>query len=156
MSALAHKEGRSVSSQVLSSFLVAQHREVDDLLTLMAASCGTPAAADLFNHLRRALEHHIALEEKVLFPAFEQRGGPSGPIAVMRREHAVIRELLVPQASLLSDGAPCRARLAQLEAIMSQHNAKEEQVLYPMSDQLFADCAEDLLAAMTESAAIAN
>jgi hypothetical protein len=38
--------------------------------------------------------------------------------------------------------------------LVSQHHLKEENVLYPMSDKLLADCAEGLLAAMKEATVV--
>ena len=42
-----------------------------------------------------ALLHHFAMEEEVMFPAFEARTGMTqGPTAVMRSEHRQMTDLL--------------------------------------------------------------
>ena len=104
-----------------------------------------------FTDFRRIIEHHLQTEEEVLFPAFEQRTGSSmGPTQVMRMEHIQIRELIAAMASSL-EGRNKQEYLGQsdtLMVLMQQHNIKEENVLYPMTDQVLAGEREQLLPRM--------
>jgi iron-sulfur cluster repair protein YtfE (RIC family) len=95
-----------------------------------------------------ALELHIAFEEGDLFPAFEEASGMrEGPTAVMRAEHAEMRDLLhaLGAAEPRIDPEGCRAELEHLRSILQQHNVKEEAVLYPACDRLLGTRG-DLLA----------
>jgi hemerythrin-like domain-containing protein len=89
--------------------------------------------------LSDALGRHFAFEEDALFPAFEASTGlREGPSAVMRLEHAYMRNLLEGLAAAAPEHDPegCRAELDNLFVMLQQHNAKEEGVLYPACDQL--------------------
>lgn len=81
------------------------------------------------------LERHITFEETLLFPLFEARAGARGPIAVMRLEHAHIREAL---RALLVEATRDEA-IETLAALLGEHNAKEERVLYPLFDEMTSD-----------------
>lgn len=84
------------------------------------------------------VQQHFCAEEHVLFPAFEEATGMTqGPTQVMRQEHQQMRALM--QAAL--DGLQARdadeySGHAETQfMLMQQHNAKEENVLYPLCDQ---------------------
>jgi uncharacterized protein (DUF2249 family)/hemerythrin-like domain-containing protein len=87
----------------------------------------------------RGLRRHIAFEEHVLFPEFEARTGftpEQGPTAVMRAEHRQIEALVEQIARTIGDPAASVGALRQrLHEILGAHNMKEEQVVYPGTDQ---------------------
>jgi hemerythrin-like domain-containing protein len=94
------------------------------------------------------MRRHFAREESVLFPAFEARTGMSGgPTFVMRAEHQQMNGLLGEMNSALSqrDAKTYLGLSETLLMLMRQHNMKEENILYPMSDQALADEQADLL-----------
>ena len=97
------------------------------------------AGARLFERFARELERHIAFEEELLFPVVEREmglGSDSGPTAVMREEHAQIRSFLAAIAGeMRNPGAPVGEKRRALAWVLEEHNAKEEQMLYPMTDQ---------------------
>ena len=125
----------------IRELLSADHRHCDDLFSAVErlvakASWGEAQAA--FGRLARAMRQHFDAEETILFPAFEARTGMRmGPTQVMRGEHAQMNELLdAAQAALDAKNADDYAGNAEtLLIMMQQHNMKEENVLYPMSDQ---------------------
>ena len=92
-----------------------------------------------------ATQRHFQMEEEVLFPAFEAATGMTGgPTQVMRGEHDQMRALLEQLAEGVSAQDATRV-LGLTESFMvfiQQHNMKEEQILYPMTDQRLADAAE--------------
>jgi hemerythrin-like domain-containing protein len=97
------------------------------------------------------MRRHFSMEEDVLFPAFEQRTGMSGgPTFVMREEHRQMNGLLAEMGAALArrDGQAYLGQSETLLMLMRQHNMKEENILYPMSDQALADRQSELLAAM--------
>jgi DUF438 domain-containing protein len=87
---------------------------------------------------------HFAREEELLFPAFEAATGHTmGPTRVMRMEHDQMRGLFVSAAEALA-AHDARRFLGVSESLMvlvQQHNMKEEQILYPMCDEVLPDAA---------------
>jgi hemerythrin-like domain-containing protein len=110
------------------------------------------AGARHYEEFRHATEHHFGMEEEVLFPAFEERSGSTiGPTRVMRMEHVQMRELFEQMAQALQ-GQNADAFLGLSETLlvmMQQHNMKEEQILYPMTDQVLAAEREEVLDRMS-------
>ncbi|AKH20455.1 hemerythrin domain-containing protein [Sedimenticola thiotaurini] len=101
-----------------------------------------------FEAFRDATENHFSMEEGILFPGFEQRTGQSaGPTQMMRMEHVQMRQLLVDMetAVRLMDSERYLGLSETLMMLMQQHNMKEEQMLYPMTDQVFAADAQATL-----------
>lgn len=135
-------------------FLGSDHRACDDLFASAenaAALKNWEAARDLFGRFDAAIKHHLAMEEEVLFPAFEARtGNAMGPTRVMRMEHEQMRTLLDDMARALTD-ADQNSYLGlseTLNMLMQQHNLKEENMLYPMSDQVLSGEREGLIRSM--------
>ena len=134
----------------LTAPLVADHRHCDRLLATAedaAQRADWTACREHFDAFRAAMLHHFEVEENVLFPAFEQATGMAmGPTAMMRSEHAQMRDLLNHMAAVTA-AARRDDYLGLSETLllyMQQHNLKEENVLYPMSDQALAASGIDL------------
>lgn len=129
----------------ISEFLTADHRRGDELFAAAAQAAergdwaGCRQGFDVF---RQALKHHMDIEEKVLFPAFERATGLSaGPTRVMRREHQELLALLdrIAAAAAARDAPGFRRTAEPFTALMYQHSAKEENVLYPLCDEALPD-----------------
>ncbi|MGE5277694.1 MAG: hemerythrin domain-containing protein [Acidobacteriota bacterium] len=107
------------------------------------------AARDLYGEFALGLRRHIGFEEQLVFPAFEQRAGlppTAGPTAVMRAEHREIEGLLDRiEAGIGEAAAPVEALRRSLHAVLGDHNLKEEQVLYPSTDDLLGEEEADRL-----------
>jgi len=90
-----------------------------------------------FFDFKSGLERHIVWEEEILFPIFEERTGmQGGPTAVMRMEHIQIKKLLSSiYDQILKRNFETESLESQLFGILSSHNVKEENVLYPWIDQ---------------------
>lgn len=102
----------------------------------------------------RAMERHFTMEESVLFPAFEQASGSEmGPTAVMRHEHVQMRQLFaaMEEAVQRKSSDDYLGNSETLLILMQQHNAKEEQILYPMIDRMFGAQLPALLQQMESS-----
>ena len=134
----------------LTAPLVADHRHCDGLFaTAEDAAQRTDWAAcrERFDAFRAAMLQHFEIEENVLFPAFEQATGMTmGPTAMMRSEHAQMRDLLENMTAVIAAGRrdDYLGMSETLLLYMQQHNLKEENVLYPMSDQVLAASGIDL------------
>jgi hemerythrin-like domain-containing protein len=97
------------------------------------------------------LERHLRLEETVLFPAYESVSGtPDGPTEVMRHEHTQMRSLVsaLAGAAAQTDPQAFRDVFETLLVLLQQHNLKEEQVLYPLCDQVLVEERPRLLEAL--------
>jgi regulator of cell morphogenesis and NO signaling len=97
-------------------------------------------AVQAFKEFHAGLERHIVWEEEILFPAFETKTGmTSGPTQVMRWEHQQIQGFLKAIADKLAAGTNDTGDdEAGLLAVLGPHNHKEENILYPMIDQVTA------------------
>lgn len=98
------------------------------------------AAASAFDTFRRDMAHHFRMEEEALFPALIDAGGPSGPVQVMRMEHAQMNDLLEQMGAAVAarDANEYGGLSETLLVVMQQHNHKEENILYPIADQVLA------------------
>ena len=143
----------------LGSYLGGDHNACDDLFSEAenaVAAKDWPRAGAQFDRFAAAMARHFAMEEDVLFPAFEDRTGMrGGPTAVMRGEHQQMNGLLAGMRAALEkrDNPAYLGQSETLLMLMRQHNMKEENILYPMSDQALADRQAELLAAMEAVAA---
>lgn len=130
----------------VAEYLEGDHRRLDAMFPIVeeALSVGSFAEArERFAEFSCGLDRHIELEEMELFPEFEKATGMNGggPTFVMRREHQEIRALLerVARALEAGDARSARASMEALADTLTEHNLKEEHVLYPMIDRAAVD-----------------
>jgi hemerythrin-like domain-containing protein len=121
------------------------HREFDQL-----------SAAEALDFLRNFADRcHHSKEEKQFFPALANHGLPSkvGPLAVMLGDHDQGRALLSRMADAL-DGARTSKPGADLEFaraansyvdLMREHIGKENEVLFPMGDEMLSEADQAAL-----------
>ncbi|MFZ0888536.1 MAG: hemerythrin domain-containing protein [Candidatus Binataceae bacterium] len=110
------------------------------------------AVVDRLSQFIFGLRRHIRMEEDHFFPLFEDRSripAGSGPTAVMRAEHQEI-EATLRAVEKLFDAHDCAAVIQTIEgqrahpsSLFRSHDAKEENVLYPMADRLFTQEEKD-------------
>ncbi|MCK5876025.1 MAG: hemerythrin domain-containing protein [Candidatus Marithrix sp.] len=101
-----------------------------------------------FTKFHTAMEKHFTAEEEILFPTFEERTGQTmGPTQVMRMEHTQMRQIFTQMQTSLAqrDDEQYLGLSETLLMLMQQHNMKEEQMLYPMIDQVFGNEATSLI-----------
>lgn len=138
----------------ITQTLTHKHRECDDFFVgaeNAVAKNDWDEALHLFGQFHTTLEQHLQHEEQVLFPAFEQRSGISmGPTQMMRMEHVPMRELLQAMQASLAERNRQRylGQSETLLTLMQQHNVKEENVLYPMTDRVLQGEQESILQRM--------
>ncbi len=145
--------------QLISDYMNKDHRHCDAAFARAedraAARDWTGLARDGGTFLRE-IEHHIGLEEDLLFPAFEDKTGmTSGPTETMRAEHEQMRGMFAQmRAAIEAKNAEQYLGIAQtLLSLLQQHNMKEESMMYPMLDQSLGDDAHSLLARLERLAA---
>ena len=129
----------------LTAFFEQDHRDcdarwadVEELLDTQDVDAARPAWVKFDAGMRR----HIAMEEEVLFPAFESAAkmGGGGPTAVMRAEHQQMIGLLDQIEAAIGSGDAEQAMDIgdTLLMLIQQHNIKEEGMLYPMAENVLA------------------
>ncbi len=125
----------------IARYLTEEHRKCDLLYARTEeAVVGEEwsRAEEFFKEFKEKTLLHFRKEEEVLFPEFEERTGMvMGPTQVMRHEHAQARELLEKLEEALGrrDREGFLSIGESLMILIQQHNMKEEQILYPLSDQ---------------------
>ncbi len=94
-------------------------------------------ARKCFEEFKSRLENHMVWEEEFLFPFFDDKTDMQYPglTAVMRTEHAQIREALLEVHSQTVNRNPhSEGSELSLSAILGARNYKEESTLYPVID----------------------
>ena len=132
----------------VTEHLATDHRRLDAILAevrSLVQAGALPQAGTRFTEFQCGLDHHIDVEEQILFPLFEQMTGlrDGGPTFVMRGEHVEIHRLMDDTTAVLQTGdqAQADAALDSLMDVLASHNMKEERVIYPMTDRAAGDDA---------------
>ncbi len=135
-------------ARTVSDYLGWDHARLDVILNDVSRLVGQKAYVDAsraFAEFACGLNWHIEAEETTLFPAFEEKTGiVQGPTVVLREEHRVIQRCIVEVTSALatSDAGTIERAISDLRETLGDHNIKEEQVLYPMTDRVMTDAQE--------------
>jgi hemerythrin-like domain-containing protein len=128
----------------------------ETLYTLGKESLAGPT--DRLAQFIMGLRRHIRMEEELLFPFLEERAGlptGAGPTAVMRVEHRQIEAALGELEEVLPSGScatiiqTVEGQPVHLTVLLSNHDAKEGNILYPLADRIAsADEVRELVSAM--------
>ena len=135
----------------IGEFMSRGHKDCDQAFARAEESAGAdwPATEAKFKIFLRSMQQHLAMEEEVLFPAFEEQTGMSGggPTETMRVEHEQMRRLFeqMQQAVAARDAKQYLGLCETLMLLMQQHNLKEEDMMYPMLDEAVGAQAADLI-----------
>ncbi|HYQ72147.1 MAG TPA: hemerythrin domain-containing protein [Gammaproteobacteria bacterium] len=133
------------------NWLVHEHSLYEELLSSCqeAADMDDWETADLaFRDLVTHLKRHMALEEEVLYPAYESDPrAPQGPTTALREEHANIVRLIQDMARIIKsrNSEHVLEGLAQLEFHMIKHHEKEEDIFLPMASHILNANRDELL-----------
>ena len=132
------------------NWLVHEHSLYEDLLT----ECHDAVENEdwegvnlIFSQLVMHLKRHIALEEEVLYPAYESAPhAPQGPTTALREEHSTIIRLLQDMAPVIRtrDSEHLLDCLAHLENQMIKHHEKEEDIFLPMASLILNSRRDEL------------
>jgi len=128
----------------IATFMAEGHASCDELFTIaenLASAEDWSGVQTAFDAFVAEIETHFKREEDLLFPKLESRmGSGGGPTQVMRMEHEQMRGLIAGMKELVTaqDKDEVLGEAETLLILMQQHNMKEEQILYPMIDQMLA------------------
>lgn len=122
----------------LSELMGDDHHDLDDRLGLLK---GLPASDRTtrqvaFDAFRSDLLHHMAIEEEHLFPRMlELDPSLSGLVRRLLDEHRAIKDALdlLGRELALGSGA-VEASIFELTNVLGEHNAREEESVYPWLD----------------------
>lgn len=120
----------------ITEYLLADHRAIEELLT---RARGSAFDLDAFTEMRKRLLRHIAVEEKVLFPAVLARDPGALPDAKqLKIEHAALGTLLVP--------VPDLALAGEIATILAVHDDREECAggVYERCERALGDASFEL------------
>jgi hemerythrin-like domain-containing protein len=122
----------------LTDALLGEHAVIYPLLDQLERAPITSAgeARAQASLLAAGLASHAQIEDQLLFAHLEAEiGAEAGPLAVMRREHDEIEGALANLERVESTGE-ARRLATYLVGVARQHFAKEEQVLFPMAEEI--------------------
>lgn len=124
----------------IREYLTEDHGHCDELFANMedAVIKSIESAKKAYEAFAKEAERHFQIEERVMFLEFEQKTGMTqGPTAIMRHEHAQMRNLIAEMGKAIEakDKDKFFGNSETLMILMQQHNMKEEQMLYPMAQQ---------------------
>lgn len=125
----------------ITAYYEADHHCLDELFESFQSwkRKDFPKAKEYFREFKFGLQRHIVWEEEILFPIFEEKTGmrDCGPTVVMRMEHRQIKAALEAiHEKVKAKNPDSDADEEQLVSILSQHNQKEENILYPEMDHV--------------------
>jgi hemerythrin-like domain-containing protein len=138
------------------NWLVHEHTLYEDLLSLCleAVEVGDWGTVDRsFHELVTHLKRHMALEEEVLYPAYESAPNvPQGPTMALREEHTNIVGLIQDMARVIKtmNQEHVLECLVQLENLMVKHHEKEEDIFLPMAGHFLQASHDELLRKLEE------
>lgn len=126
----------------LAAWFTRCHRTCDDLWIKVEDAVDKDDKSEILStttHFASKIRKHLELEEEILFPRLGQATGmgSQGPIGVMLMEHKQMKNLLdlIEDGARAGDGDQVLDYGDTLLMLTQQHNIKEEQVLYPMSEE---------------------
>ena len=113
--------------------LVEDHKRVKEIIEKLL---GTSASAketrqDLLGQLKKELEAHEALEEKLLYPALKQQEPTRDMALEAYQEHHVVDVLLDELESMDFQDEAWKAKLRVLQENLLHHIREEEKDLFP-------------------------
>lgn len=124
------------TNETLATLLENEHHQIDHgIEAFVSAANGSDETGQLMGAIQ-SLRRHIYLEEAMVFPEL-RAAGMVAPVFVMLREHGEIWRVLDDLEAGVGSGAERPALLnlcAQLAERLDAHNMKEEQILYPRTD----------------------
>ena len=124
------------------NWLVHEHSLYEDLLGRCQDAVEIEdwsGANFVFRELVTHLKRHMALEEEVLYAAYETAGeAPQGPTIALREEHDQIVRLVRDMLRVIKtrDSDHVLECLLHLEKQMIKHHEKEEDIFLPMASHI--------------------
>lgn len=146
--------------ETLQTAFIEDHHRADALFEAARQAIGAgdwALAQEHFSAFRRGIENHMRVEETFLFPAFEGApGNADDPLThILRKGHKDLRAFFeeVLEAILSQDAEEALEVMGTVQVILEQHDAKEENELYPAIDGLLQPQSATVLSELAARAA---
>ena len=134
----------------VGKFMADDHEGCDEMFVEVESAVTTgdwDLAHERWNRFEAAMRRHFEIEEEILFPEIERSTRMlGGPTDVMRMDHRQMRSLFQPLLdTITAKDSPGFLGLSETMMVMiQQHNMKEEQVLYPLAEDVLPDPDETI------------
>lgn len=145
----------------ITAFMMRDHAKIGGMAQrfVLLKEADPPAAGRLFSQLKMKLLRHMAWEEEVLFPLFEEKSGLSifGATSSIRAEHRQIRNLLghIDRAFKRKSGKDTHLLEQTLISLLKTHDKKEDEIVLPWVDRVVEEDEKgDLVSMMTRNLAV--
>lgn len=105
-------------------------------------------ANDFFKQLVTGLKAHMAMEEEVLYPAYESHPDlPQEPVVALREEHDNIVRLVRDLARIIKsrDSEHILQSVLPLDQALISHHEKEEDIFLPMAGRFLLPQKDDIV-----------
>jgi hemerythrin-like domain-containing protein len=151
---------RRIDMETISSYLAHDHARCDALFAQAQSALEDgqwPQAARAFACFGDALERHLLVEERIVFPAYEKAiRTASVPASAMRTEHLRIRGIVQRLAYSIEKrlGGEAFDHAGTLRSVLDRHDELEQRKLYPMVERVLAGRQEAVIASMYEFGAM--
>ena len=142
--------------QSTENWLIHEHSLYENLLSQCTEAIEIEdwGTADLlFKRMVTHLKRHMALEEEVLYPAYEaETHAPQGPTGALREEHDHIVRLIMDMSRVIKtrNSDYVLECLVHLEKQMIKHHEKEEDLFLPMASHILNANREDISRQLSE------
>lgn len=146
--------------ETISSYLANDHARCEALFAQAQSALEDgqwPQAARAFACFGDALERHLLVEERIVFPAYEKAiRTASVPASAMRAEHLRIRGIMQRLAYSIEKrrGDEAFDHAGILRRVLDRHDQAEQGKLYPMVERVLAGRQEAVIASMYEFGAM--
>lgn len=127
------------------SYLVAKHREMEELLDQLESADDPGSRRELRSAVTVELARHMAIEERVLFPAIREELAPQDPetfsddVLEALEEHHVLKVLLDELHDMDLDDDRFAAKAEVLSETVEHHHEEEEDDLFPALIEAWPD-----------------
>lgn len=113
------------------ALLVAEHRQVDQLLERAAASNDPGERAELLAQVRRALTEHAVAEENALYPVVFQQANLRETVPDLYEEHSQMKVALFQLEQMPKEGETWTKGVIEFRTLIAEHVSEEESVVFP-------------------------
>jgi hemerythrin-like domain-containing protein len=113
------------------------HKKVSQLFEEIESASG-PSKKQVFNQLKSELDVHAHIEEKIFYPALENKEESRDITLEAYEEHKVVKDLLAELASA-SPGDEWNAKLKVLRENVEHHVEEEEGELFDKAEDVLSD-----------------
>jgi hemerythrin-like domain-containing protein len=110
-------------------------------------------ANELFDELVSNVKNHMAMEDEVLYPAYESLTElPQEPIRALKDDHVKIIRLIGDLNVVLetNDSEHILESMIQFEEVLINHHEREENIFLPMAGYFLRSRKDELLKEMQD------